>query len=311
MFSDLRKYTLFTAFVIALFIFTALQAAAMPPHPGNLNPSGRERPPAPAEGDTPLYQSLMRSSAVMKASPLIASGSMRVLVLLVQFSSSTTGLPFSMDSGSDSVFYKNLLEDNAGLTMTQYYSDMSNGNLTLTFDVYGPYPAANSIEYYGQNLSNGYDAYPATLVAEAVNEADVAGVDFSQYDNDGNGYVDTVIIIHAGRGEESGADENTIWSHNWTLSDAGVGIITHDSVKIDNYTIQPEYTDNPGDSTIGVFCHEFGHVLGLKDLYDTYQETNGVGLWSLMSGGSWTGNLDVDSDGDGDPGSEPAPLLAW
>ena len=302
MFRDLRKYAFFTAFII----FAALQAEAMPPHPGNSNPSGRERPPAPLEGNTTLYQSLMRSSAVSRVSASApATGTVRVLVLLIQYSSSTTGLPFSMDSGSDSVFYKNLLEDNTGLTMTQYYKDMSKDSLTLTFDVYGPYSAANSLEYYGQNLTNGYDRYPATLVAEAVNAAD-AEVDFSDYDNDGNGYVDTVIIIHAGPGEEFGADDNTIWSHNWTLSSAassgdGPGAILHDGVTINNYTIQPEYNNTPGDSTIGVFCHEFGHVLGLPDLYDTYGETNGVGDWSLMSGGSW-GSYD---------GEDPSPLLAW
>ncbi len=314
MFRGLRKYALFIAFII----FTAFQAEAMPPHPGNTNPSGRERPPAPLEGDTPLYQSLMRSSAASRVSSSApATGTVRVLVLLIEYSSSTSDpqLPYQMDGDSTPVYYDNLLENNAGLTMKQYYSDMSKESLNLSFDVYGPYSAANSLEYYGQNLSNGYDRYPATLVAEAVNAAD-ADVNYSDYDNDGNGNVDTVIIIHAGPGEEFGADDNTIWSHNWTLSSAassgdGPGAVPHDGVTINNYTIQPEYNDSPGDSTIGVFCHEFGHVLGLPDLYDTYNETRGVGVWSLMSGGSWTGNIDVNGDGYGDPGSAPAPLLAW
>ena len=105
---------------------------------------------------------------------------------------------------------------------------------------------------------------------------------FSVYDNDVDGKADTVIVIHAGSGEEYSGDEDAIWSHNWTLSSAsaygdGEGARNYDSVSIDNYTLQPEYNSTPGDSTIGVFCHEFGHVLGLPDLYDTSGETGRCG----------------------------------
>jgi M6 family metalloprotease-like protein len=183
---------------------------------------------------------------------------------------------------------------------------MSNGTLTLDFDFYGPYTATYPYKYYGQNIL-GYDMHPASLAGEAVDLAEAAGCNFAQYDNDSNGNVDTVIIIHAGAGEEaSGTDPNLIWSHNWTLSDAqsfgdGTGARTYDGKTIDNYTMQPEYIFTPGDSTIGVFCHEFGHALGLMDLYDIDYNTWGAGDWSLMASGSWNGTN----------GNRPAPLLAW
>jgi hypothetical protein len=116
------------------------------------------------------------------------------------------------------------------------------------------------------------------------------------------------MVVHAGPGEESGADADTIWSHAWDLDSGkdlgdGTGSRIYDGVTINEYTIQPEYFLTPGDSTIGVFTHEFGHVLGLPDLYDTSYATDGVGQWSLMAAGSW--------NGPGMDGSVPAPLLAW
>lgn len=148
----------------------------------------------------------------------------------------------------------------------------------------------------------GNDAHPAALVIEAIRKADDAGVNFSQYNNS------CIIIIHQGTGQEASGESTDIWSHQWDLASAkyygdGTGPVTVDGVTLNVYTVQPEFTYNPGDSSIGVFAHELGHVLGLPDLYDTNYETLGVGDWSLMAGGSWCGP--------GSDGSRPAPLLAW
>ena len=66
-----------------------------------------------------------------------------------------------------------------------------------------------------------------------------------------------------------------------------------------NYTIMPE---NGG---VGVFAHEFGHDLGLPDLYDTGGGENGTGFWTLMSSGSWMGS------GVNDIGTRPDHMGAW
>ncbi len=139
------------------------------------------------------------------------------------------------------------------------------------------------------------------------------------YDGDGNfdepdGYIDTFQSVHAGEGEEAGGGAlgtTAIWSHSWyayyTLQGiAGPPFNMLGGVQIGNsdywvgkYTIQPE---NGG---VGVFVHEFGHDLGLPDLYDTSGGDNGTGFWTLMSSGSW---LD---DGQDTIGNKSSHMGAW
>jgi M6 family metalloprotease-like protein len=226
---------------------------------------------------------------------------MHVLVLLVNFSDA------AMDPGSNSTFYKTLLETGTGLTMTKYYQDMSQGHLTLSFDVEGPYTVSRPLAYYGANDASGYDEHSGELVKEALELfiADKgAGYTYAQYDNNSDGFVDGIFVIHAGRGEEFyDVPSEAIWSNQFSLTESGAGIVTApDGTKFDTYTIEPEYSQTVGDSSIGIFCHEFAHVLGLPDLYDVNYITEGVGGWSLMAIGQW---------GSRGYGKDPAPLLAW
>jgi len=113
------------------------------------------------------------------------------------------------------------------------------------------------------------------------------------YDGDGDfdepdGYIDTFQSVHAGLGEEEGGAATTIWSHSWYAHYELQGItgpsfnplggiqIGDSSIWVGKYTIQPE------DGGVGVFAHEYGHDLGLPDLYDYYGE-NGTGFWTQYS----------------------------
>jgi immune inhibitor A len=123
-----------------------------------------------------------------------------------------------------------------------------------------------------------------TMARDAVIASD-PDVDFTPYDNDGNGYVDAFIVIHAGAGGEVTGDSNDIWSHKWTL-DGGARSV--DQTKIYAYLTVPE------DCKIGVCAHELGHLLfGFPDLYDTDYSSEGIGNWCLMAGGSWGGGGDT------------------
>jgi M6 family metalloprotease-like protein len=246
------------------------------------------------------------------ALPVYVAAMASLLSCGVASTSDYTGYP-DRDFPTDSSVYTDLLNGRteSDLSVKKFYSDMSNTRLKLQFDVYGPVTVSKEWDYYGANDSSGDDMHPGELVAEAVRLVikKYPGVKFSKYDNDKNGLIDTVIIIHEGPGEEVVGQEQpeTIWSHQWDLYSAnyfgdGDGPASVDGVWFNSYAMVPEYTTERGDSSIGVYAHEFGHALGLPDLYDTSYATNGVGVWSLMSSGSW------GSDGSG---NDPAPLLAW
>ena len=127
-------------------------------------------------------------------------------------------------------------------------------------------------------------------------------------------------MVHSGVGaEESGNTANDVWSHSWDFASSGLGVFTTSTndpyhagqkIKINSYIIQPEasYWSGGNGRTrdivgIGVFCHEFGHALGLPDLYDVGGSGQGLGNASLMAGGSWGGN--------GNDSRYPAHLDAW
>lgn len=173
-------------------------------------------------------------------------------------------------------------------SVKDYYLENSWGQFDLTVTVAGPYTASNNMAYYGGNDSNDNDSNPDELAREAVLLAD-NDVDFTQIDNDNNGTVDGIYIIFAGYGEEAGASDDAIWSHAWAFSE-----VTVDGVKASRYSCSPELRSNKGTNitSIGVICHEFGHVLGAPDYYDTDYENSGgefpgTGKWDMMAGGSW------------------------
>jgi len=290
--------------MITAFLTGSTGLQAMPPHPDLIE---KWRAEGTLEKNVVKSQSavLTKGMAETKASG-IGVGTIKIPVIPVRYNDTSASFT---TYGKD--FFSTLLNTGSGpnyFSVQKYYNDMSNGTLIIQFDVFDPVTVSQSRSYYGADGSTG-DVHPGQLVYEAVNALIAANgaIDFSDYDNDGNGFVDAVVVIHAGAGQEISSDTDDIHSHQWDLYSAnyygdGGGMVTTDGVKFNVYTMQPEYVSSAGDSTIGVFCHELGHVFGLPDSYDTTYDTNGVGDWSLMSSGSW------GSDG---KGTNPAPLLAW
>jgi M6 family metalloprotease-like protein len=194
-------------------------------------------------------------------------------------------------------------------TLTQFYDEISYGDLNMTGSVYGWFQLSQNDTYYeGPAGCAGTcgSANVGQFITETLTNWDPS-VDFGQYDNDGpdgipnsgddDGYADFVAFVHPEAGAEcGGAAANNIWSHRWVLSGwiGGSGWTTNDpaagggNIRVNDYVIQPAY--NCGGVTvidIGVFCHEFGHALGLPDLYDTNGGSAGIGHWGLMGSGSW------------------------
>ncbi|MBE3575816.1 MAG: M6 family metalloprotease domain-containing protein, partial [Firmicutes bacterium] len=245
------------------------------------------------------------------------TGVAKIPVILVNFND--TQLTYQVDTFQDLLFSSKSQYATGAGSMKQYYEQCSYGKFTVDGTVYGPVPAANKHDYYGATDPNtGNDAHAADLVAEAVKAIDAPGVNWKQYDSNGDGKVDIVAIIHQGRGEEESANDTDIWSHRWSLRAAqyyGLGsgpITTQDGTVVDDYIIMPEVFGSPteppyGPSAIGVFTHEFGHALGLPDLYDTDYSSQGVGNWCLMGGGSWM----YTPDDNYIFGDTPALMCAW
>lgn len=216
------------------------------------------------------------------------TGSRKLVCILIGF----TDLAFTKTQTEFNDLFNqiNYSVDGAQGSVKDFYLENSYNQFNLTVTVAGPYTASNNMAYYGGNNSSGDDVNPRALAAEAVTLAD-GDVNYANFDNDNDGSVDGVYIIFAGYGEEAGASEDAIWSHAWNLSPT----LTKDGKNISKYSCSPElrsYTGT-GITRIGVICHEFGHVLGSPDYYDTNYGTDGqyqgTGSWDLMANGSWNG----------------------
>ncbi|MDZ7261030.1 MAG: M6 family metalloprotease domain-containing protein, partial [candidate division KSB1 bacterium] len=180
-------------------------------------------------------------------------------------------------------------------TMKEYYLEVSYGQFNIGGQVFGWYQVPETAAYYENGVNglpwaqgpNGRGRAPQ-FVRDLIAAAD-AEVDFRPFDNNKDGVVETIFIVHYGLGGEYGGPE--IWSHQTALRYYGGVYQTNDGVIIDDYIIQPAMSSNKDQMIeIGVFCHEFGHALGLPDLYDTDNSSEGIGEWGLMGSGSWGGN---------------------
>lgn len=187
----------------------------------------------------------------------------------------------------------------------EYFSAQSNGQYRPQFDVFGPVTLSKGYAYYGEDVSEeGDDRYAATAVVEAcllANEQ-YEELDFKNYDSDGDGYVDFVYVIYAGKGQADGGNSNTIWPHNWEIESAiYYGSCTYkasqcrvDGKQLNSYAMSSELSGSVLGG-IGTLCHEFGHVMGLPDFYDTNYKTNYQNMltpneWDVMDGGAYNGN---------------------
>ncbi|MBQ7632480.1 MAG: M6 family metalloprotease domain-containing protein [Paludibacteraceae bacterium] len=248
------------------------------------------------------------------------------LVILVQFQD------VSFKAANNATAFDNMLNQEGYSTggatgsAVDYFKAQSNGAYVPSFDVFGPVTLPNNLAYYGEQDygedgvydtedDGENDLYIADFVIDAVTAANDAGCDFSQYDSDGDGYVDIVYFFYAGKGQAAGGTPETIWPHNWELISAlyfgqthgtsgyyvnansqgyitSMNLPTFDGKKINNYVCSAELKYSGSLSGIGTLCHEFSHVLGLPDYYDTNygaNNTNGVtpGKWSIMDQGSY------------------------
>lgn len=184
-----------------------------------------------------------------------------------------------------------------------YFNEQFGGSVEFSFDVSDIVQLPENVKYYGGNDSDGNDRNAVQMAIDACNGAAEAGVDFSKYDDDNDGYVDNVFIVFAGGDEADGAGDDCIWAHAYYIESGEGQKLELSGKRIDSYAcaseLTPTYEEFGGGygltytlSGIGTFCHEYSHTLGLPDLYDTdYQKSGGQSeaLWTtsgLMDGGN-------------------------
>jgi len=232
--------------------------------------------------------------------------------------------------------YMNMLFNDAkgANSMRNFYIEQSSGRYTVAGDVTDWVQVPGDHTVYDDNpdanvwlfINDSIDAWYASQVADGKTATEIndylATLDvWDRYDYDGDdnfdepdGYIDTFQSVHSGEGEEAGGGalgSEAIWSHSWYAyynANGPDGTGPHDfggiqigdsDFWVGKYTIQPE---NGG---VGVFAHEYGHDLGLPDLYDTSGGENGTAFWTLMSSGSW-----IDT-GENQIGNKPSHMGAW
>lgn len=243
------------------------------------------------------------------------TGTKKIAVILINFTTmgfgsnaTQTGLTAADFQGTDLTE----MRDTYFANFKSYYTEASYSQLSLNISYVGsngvfsdptlvtPYTASGSMSSYGGNN----DANAGELIREAILAATANGVTSTNYDG--------VIVWHAGYGNESSASRTGSASNGdngdiWSL--------------VANFAVANGFTDGAclpareakvsGGSVsavqilpvTGVLCHEFGHLLGLPDLYDTSSgRSKWVGKWDLMDFGTWNGTTS---------GGRPGHYSAW
>ena len=235
-----------------------------------------------------------RKVSAAQATTPVVQGQRHFLVILVEFSD----LPFTTCEDPKAAFTAQLNEPGFSMfggtgSARDYYFENSNGRFEPIFDVYGPVTLPQTQAYYGKNGADGWEQNVPQAIIDGCELLDDE-IDFSQYDSDGDGEVDLVYMYYAGYGEADSRVANTIWPKQAWLS-IYERSLDLDGVRIETFACSNEKTGD-GDYKdmmcgIGAICHEFGHAIGLPDMYDTNSSTDGYAgalyYYSLMDLGSY------------------------
>lgn len=248
---------------------------------------GLDRMPAQLVKNGRLKSSNAAPSAPMR---FPQSGSPKSLVILVEFSNLSFKIA-NLQQAFTNLLNKAGYSDYGGTgSARDYFIAVSDSAFQPEFVVVGPVKLDHPYNYYGGNDASGSDKAARQMIIDACRKADTLGVDFSEYDTNGDGYVDNVFVYYAGYNEAEGAPAETVWPHRWVVQPT----LRIDGVVIYDYACTSELRGNSGATMcgIGTFCHEFTHVFGLPDLYVTDYNDGGRGLgkWDIMASGSYNNN---------------------
>ncbi|MCQ2349893.1 MAG: M6 family metalloprotease domain-containing protein [Paludibacteraceae bacterium] len=227
------------------------------------------------------------NNGMNRLSPNPLRGNAKGLVILVNFSDLQFTIQNPQQAFSDMLNQPGYSRNGGTGCASEYYAASSDSLFTPVFDVFGPYTVSQPMAYYGAHKGQSNDSEVRQMIQEACNLAD-ADVDFSEYDTDNDGKVDNVFVYYAGHNEAEGGSANSIWPHRSTLMSPT--LLQLDGKYVYDYACTSELKHSSGTTMcgIGTFCHEFSHVLGLPDLYDTdYSSSPNLSTWDIMCSGNY------------------------
>lgn len=243
-----------------------------------------------------LHKERAKEMALPAKSPAIDLKKFKGLIILVNYSDQTFSSSDPKTLFTNLVSQRNYTGYDSSIPYTgsvrDYFYDNSMGQFDPSFTVVGPVSVNYSSTYPQQTSTQR-----VLTLWKAVLDAADSQVDFSQFDTNNDGYVDMVYFIVAGYGSNYDSSTKYLWPHAWNVqyyaSDYGLNF-DYDGVTVGRYACSTEFYGTTSDHTIdgiGTICHEFGHVLGQPDLYDTDYDDNGQsndpGEWSIMASGSY------------------------
>lgn len=239
-----------------------------------------------------IAQVKTKSIARAKSKHFPSTGSPHTIVILAQFADESFRSSDPQTEFDELLNGENYDRDGATGSCRQFYRDNSMGAFSPTFDVYGPVTLSQGYRYYGENNQfTGQDLHAKDMVVEACKAIDEQ-IDFSEYDLDGDGVIDNVYVFYAGYGASDSGLEDRIWPHSY---DYGLeeNRVMLDGKRLGNYACSNEISYKTGKLTgIGTFVHEFGHCLGLPDMYNTVNQSASFspGEWDYMDYGMYNNN---------------------
>lgn len=254
-----------------------------------------------AAGDKALSESRAKSKYPLTSYRFCPhSGTIHIPVILMEY----PDRPFVLDDikGTfDEFFNSKTITPYSSKTLwngygsvSAFYTEASNGNMNLVFDLYGPYVTSEPYINYGNKKD-----HTGKLLYEAV-RVSAADIDYNNYDSDNDGYVDMVYVVYAGTGANISNDDNDFWPACYY--GMSIGTNSGKTIPVIGGSNELTFSRNDGQgygdrrAGIGVLCHELSHGLGMPDLYWTlssppysggYPDYNNCGPedWDLMDGG--------------------------
>ena len=228
-------------------------------------------------------------------------GNRRQMVVLASF----RDRPFQDDEATtiakwDKIFNTENFDEGSFVgSIHDYFLAQSYGQFNLSFDFYFVNLPDSVYKYKSTATDDENSQYMVDDIVDILQKEDI---DWSLYDWNGDGYVNQLLILYAGKGMNNGGGDNSIWPHQWWLSMHLDQTVTDKEVNrnyrtvtsegkqyiIDCYCCLQEMSNSASSTTFGTICHEYSHCFGFPDFYSYRSEY--VGKWDLMDYGNMNGN---------------------